>query len=116
VWSVGREPQESWCPWLATSGYTDVSVIETVQHLLGGFASFAGGEITEALLGRSTQWRARQETVDEAVITGAEKALERKPGRSFALHWSKGWCERLDPVEPQERRPDETSWPGLQAE
>jgi hypothetical protein len=63
-------------------GYTDVSVIETVQHLLGGFAPFAGNEITEALLGRSTQWRARQETVDEAVITGSEKALERKPGRS----------------------------------
>jgi hypothetical protein len=97
-------------------GYTDFSVIETVQHLLGGFAPFAGGEITEALLGRSTQWNARQETADEAVVTGREKALERKPGRSFALLRSKGWGERLDPVEPQERRPDEISWPGLRAE
>jgi hypothetical protein len=93
VWSVGREPQESWCPWLATLGYTDVSVIETVWHLLGGFAPFAGSEITEALLGRSTQRRARQEATDEVVVTGSEKALERKLGRGFTLHWPKGWCE-----------------------
>jgi hypothetical protein len=67
-------------------GYTDFSVIETLQHLLGGFAPFAGGEITEALLGRSTQWHAREETTDEVVVTGREKALERKPGRGLPCH------------------------------
>jgi Ran GTPase-activating protein (RanGAP) involved in mRNA processing and transport len=91
-------------------------VIETLKHLLSGFAPFTGGEITEALLRRSTQWNAREETADEVVVTGREKVLERKPGSSFALLRPKGRGERLDPVEPQERRPDEISWPGLQAE
>jgi len=40
-----------------------------------------------------------------------EEARER-----FALPWPKGCGEHPDPVEPQERRLDEISWPGLQAE
>jgi hypothetical protein len=64
-------------------------VIETLKHLLGGFAPFAGNEITEALLGRSTRQRAREETADEAVVTGREKALERKPGSGLPCHGRK---------------------------
>jgi len=66
-------------------GYTDLSVIETLKHLLGGFAPFTGNEITEALLRRSTPQRAREETADEVVVMGGEKALERKAERSFTL-------------------------------
>jgi len=47
---------------------------------------------------------------------GIGESFGEEARAQFALHWPKGWCERLDPVEPQERRPDEISWPGLQAE
>jgi hypothetical protein len=80
VWSVGRKPQEDWCPRLAIEGYTELFVIETVWLSSGGFVPFAGSEITDVPLGRGPRRQARQETADEAVVTGREKVLKRKPG------------------------------------
>jgi hypothetical protein len=34
---VGHKPQEGWCPWFATLGYTEPSAIETLKHPSGGF-------------------------------------------------------------------------------
>jgi hypothetical protein len=70
-------------------GYTDVPVIETLKAPSDGFISFAGREITEALLGRSIRRLLREEAAGEAAVTGAEKTSERKPGRTLPCHGRK---------------------------
>lgn len=47
---------------------------------------------------------------------GKGESFEEENQERLALPLSKDGSEQSDLMEPQERRPDETSWSGLQAE
>jgi len=106
---VGRKPQDGWCPWLATLGYTDSSVIKTVQRP-SSLASCPERVPTNEN-GDAQDGRARQ----NVSVAGEEKAVKRKPAHVTPVG-SKGPFEVPGAVEPQERSGDETSPAWFRAE
>jgi hypothetical protein len=115
VWSVGRKPQEDWCPRFAIEGNTELFVIETVWLSSGGFVPFAGSEITDLAPWPGLSTISKAGVLRRGGRHGERESLEEEARERVALHRSKGWCELADPVEPQERKRDETSPRGLQA-
>jgi hypothetical protein len=73
---VGHKPQEGWCPWFATLGYTEPSAIETLQHPSGGSVSFTGSRITEMPLRRGSGRSAREESTPTRPRRGGRESLE----------------------------------------
>jgi len=103
------EPQDGWCPWLATLGYTDSSAIETVQR--PSFTKSCLERVTAAESGETQDGRARQ----NVLVVGEEKAMKRELGRVTPVE-PKGSTRCRGPRESQERRRDETSLPWFRAE
>jgi len=83
---VGRKPQDGWCPWFATLGYTDSSAIETVQRPPTYRAVPRKGVASER--GEAQDGRARE----NVFVVGEEKAVKRRLGR-VAPAGPKGSCE-----------------------
>jgi len=115
VWSVGREPQEGWCPWIASLGYTELFAIETLWRPSGGSVPFTGDGIN-----RVPPWPGAPDEVQErrarqhVLVARREKALKRDPGRVRPARVERFWRAEEVRAQPQERRRDETSPSWLQ--